>query len=87
MADDALNQSELGFLKDQLLLVPALGTALAIAYDVGYFNGVDISFFTLFSILSDRLDRRHDHYDRSLLVGRLEFRYGNSFRNFGRRIL
>ncbi len=50
MADDALNQSELGFLKDQLLLVPALGTALAIAYDVGYFNGVDISFFTLFSI-------------------------------------
>ncbi|MCP3408815.1 hypothetical protein [Bradyrhizobium sp. CCGB01] len=36
--------------KDLVVAIPLVGTAIAISYDVGYFYGVDIAFFTLFSI-------------------------------------
>lgn len=36
--------------KDFLVLIPLLGSALAITYDVGYFAGVNIKLFTLFSL-------------------------------------
>lgn len=32
-----------------LPVIPLAGTAIAIAFDVGYFYGIDINFFTLFS--------------------------------------
>jgi hypothetical protein len=34
--------------KDLLFLVPLLGTALAITYDVGYFSGINLYFFSFF---------------------------------------
>jgi hypothetical protein len=33
-----------------LALIPLLGAAIALTYDVGYFWAIDISFFTLFSL-------------------------------------
>lgn len=36
--------------KEFIFLIPLLGSALAITYDVGYFAGVGGSFFTLFSL-------------------------------------
>lgn len=36
--------------KDFLVLVPVFGTLLAALYEVGYFYGVGISYFTLFSL-------------------------------------
>jgi hypothetical protein len=36
--------------KDLLFLVPLLGTALAITYDVGYFSGINLYFFSFFSL-------------------------------------
>lgn len=36
--------------KDFLVLVPLVGTALAVTYDVGYFNGFGIRFFSFFSL-------------------------------------
>jgi hypothetical protein len=38
------------FSKEILVAVPVLGSAIAISYDVGYFYGLDIKLFTLFSI-------------------------------------
>ena len=37
-------------IKDFFVLSPIIGTALALIYDVGYFYGVGISYFTLFSL-------------------------------------
>ena len=37
-------------LKDIVVIFPLLGSALALSFDIGYFFGVDIHFFTLFSI-------------------------------------
>lgn len=37
-------------LKDALVFIPLIGTAIAVSFDVGYFWGIDINFFTLFSI-------------------------------------
>jgi hypothetical protein len=39
-----------GFPKEALVVVPLIGSVLAITYDVGYFYGVDIYFFTFFSV-------------------------------------
>ncbi|WP_271555240.1 MULTISPECIES: hypothetical protein [unclassified Bradyrhizobium] len=36
--------------KEVAVLIPLIGTAIAISYDVGYFYGLDIKLFTLFSI-------------------------------------
>jgi hypothetical protein len=36
--------------KDSLIAFPLLGSALALTYDVGYFTGTDINFFSMFSI-------------------------------------
>lgn len=36
--------------KDALIFVPIAGTAIAVAFDVGYFWGVDINWFTFFSL-------------------------------------
>jgi hypothetical protein len=44
------NKNSIGFQKEALVLVPLLGSAIAITYDVGYFTGIDISFFSIFSI-------------------------------------
>jgi hypothetical protein len=37
-------------LKELAVLVPVFGTAIAITYDVGFFWGLDINYFTLFSL-------------------------------------
>jgi len=39
-----------GFPKEALVLIPLIGSVLAITYDVGYFYGIDINFFTFFSV-------------------------------------
>ena len=36
--------------KEVAVLIPLIGTAIAISYDVGYFYGIDIHLFTLFSL-------------------------------------
>jgi hypothetical protein len=36
--------------KDLLVAFPIIGTALAVTFDVGYFYGIDINYFTLFSV-------------------------------------
>jgi hypothetical protein len=43
-------QFEFGSLKELAVFVPVLGTAIAITYDVGFFWGLDINYFTLFSL-------------------------------------
>ncbi|TAH68902.1 MAG: hypothetical protein EWM45_01205 [Rhodopseudomonas palustris] len=37
-------------LKDAIIAIPALASALAITFNVGYFAGIDISFLTVFSL-------------------------------------
>jgi hypothetical protein len=37
-------------LKEFAWLIPIFGTAIAVAYDVGFFWGLDINYFTLFSV-------------------------------------
>lgn len=37
-------------LKDFAIVVPLLGTAISITWDVGFFYGLDINYFTLFSL-------------------------------------
>lgn len=49
MGDDTVKETEL-FPKELILAIPLIGTALAISFDVGYFFGLDINLFTLFSI-------------------------------------
>jgi hypothetical protein len=36
--------------KELAIFIPLIGTVIAISYDVGYFYGIDIKFFTLFSV-------------------------------------
>jgi hypothetical protein len=36
--------------REVLVFIPLLGSALALSYDVGYFTGLDIHLFTLFSV-------------------------------------
>jgi hypothetical protein len=36
--------------KEFAVLIPLLGSGLAVAYDVGYFGGLDIEFFSFFSL-------------------------------------
>jgi hypothetical protein len=36
--------------KDILVTLPVLGTTLAVTFDVGYFYGIDINYFSLFSV-------------------------------------
>src|SRR4051812_9890749 len=36
--------------KELIVFIPVFGSALAIVFDVGYFSGIDINLFTLFSI-------------------------------------
>jgi hypothetical protein len=42
--------------KDYLVMVPLFGSAIAVCYDVGFFWGIDISYFSVFS-LSEQLCR------------------------------
>ncbi|WP_028134352.1 hypothetical protein [Bradyrhizobium japonicum] len=37
-------------LKDAIVIVPLLGTALAITYDVGFFGGIGLPYFTMFTL-------------------------------------
>src|ERR1700688_3923944 len=37
-------------LKTVILVIPLIGAIIAITYDVGYFFGVDINYFTVFSL-------------------------------------
>jgi hypothetical protein len=41
---------ESDFPKELFVVIPLVGSAIAISYDVGYFYAVDINFFTIFSI-------------------------------------
>jgi hypothetical protein len=36
--------------KDYLVILPVIGTVSAVTFDVGYFYGIDINLFTLFSL-------------------------------------
>ena len=36
--------------KEFLVLLPVVGSAIAISYDVGYFHALDINLFTVFTI-------------------------------------
>jgi hypothetical protein len=36
--------------KDYLVILPVIGTVCAVTFDVGYFYGIDINLFTLFSL-------------------------------------
>jgi hypothetical protein len=36
--------------KDLVVFIPLIGTVIAISYDVGYFYGIDVKLFTLFSV-------------------------------------
>jgi hypothetical protein len=48
MAEDT---NKLGaFSKELLVVLPVVGSAIAITYDVGYFFALDINFFTVFSV-------------------------------------
>lgn len=47
MADDVGSRL---FNKELLVLLPVVGSAIAITYDVGYFTALDINFFTVFTI-------------------------------------
>ena len=40
----------LSLFKEYIVAIPLVGTAIAISYDVGYFYGIDINLFTLFSV-------------------------------------
>jgi hypothetical protein len=44
-------QFAFGSLREFAVLVPVFGTAIAITYDVGFFWGLDINYFTLFSLI------------------------------------
>jgi hypothetical protein len=44
------DKAEIVFNKEMLIIVPVLGSALAIIYDVGFFTGLGTSLFTLFSL-------------------------------------
>ena len=43
-------RNDFAYFKDFLFLVPLLGSALAIIFDVGYFSGIGLGFFSLFSL-------------------------------------
>lgn len=45
---DDLNR--FGAVKDFFVLIPVLGTAIAVTFDVGYFAGIDLNLFTFFSL-------------------------------------
>src|SRR6266853_6251880 len=47
MADDVGSRI---FNRELLVLLPVVGSAIAITYDVGYFTALDINFFTVFTI-------------------------------------
>lgn len=51
-SDPEEHTTQIGFAmsKDYLFLIPLLGTALAIIYDVGYFDGIDLYFFSFFPL-------------------------------------
>ena len=43
-------QSGLAINKDLFVLIPLLGSALAVIFDVGYFSGININLFSIFSL-------------------------------------
>src|SRR5262245_11662859 len=47
---DALKTLGVEQLKTVVLLLPLVGTLLAITFDVGYFTGIDIKYFSVFSL-------------------------------------
>jgi hypothetical protein len=49
MADDEPTNTDSFSFKDIALLVPVLGSGMAMTYDSGYFWGLDIKMFTMFS--------------------------------------
>jgi hypothetical protein len=48
--DNDDKSEQLGFDKELLIIIPLLGSAIAIVFDVGYFAGIDLSLFTIFSL-------------------------------------
>jgi hypothetical protein len=45
-----LKLSEFAFKKDLIVVIPVVATLASVTYDVGYFQGLDLYFFTLFSL-------------------------------------
>ena len=39
-----------GWTKDSVIAIPVLGSAMAFSFDVGFFLGIDINYFTFFSL-------------------------------------
>jgi hypothetical protein len=50
MANAVDDKNQIAFSKEMLVAVPILGSAIALVFDVGYFSGIDINLFTLFSL-------------------------------------
>jgi hypothetical protein len=50
MADDKAGQTNLAAVKDYLVLIPILGSTLGITFEVAYFAGVGLRFFSFFSL-------------------------------------
>ena len=50
MDEVATKEPDLLASKELAIVIPIIGTAIAISYDVGYFHGIDIQLFTLFSV-------------------------------------
>lgn len=46
----AIEDHNLAINKDLIVAIPLLVTAIAATFDVGYFSGIDINYFTLFSL-------------------------------------
>src|SRR5450631_341379 len=46
----ASNSTSFSSIKELAIFVPIFGTAISITYDVGFFWGLDINYFTLFSL-------------------------------------
>jgi len=46
---DEANQNSFG-VRELLIALPLFGTTLAITYDVGFFYGLDMAYFTMFSL-------------------------------------
>src|SRR5580692_4765576 len=42
--------SKIAFNKEMFIAIPILGSAIAIIFDVGYFTGIELNFFTFFSL-------------------------------------
>jgi hypothetical protein len=50
MPEEAAKVFPAGWTRDSVIVIPVLGSAMAVSYDVGFFLGIDINYFTFFSL-------------------------------------